>query len=335
MHRFAPAFVPMLAVVGALACSAKSTPPDESAEPVAKAPGAARAGSAAPVTTSLALVQQWSPTHLHIVADHVRVVPVAIGGAARVGEIELFGVSDSEPAPEDDAETKLVGVVGGATGKVLEDDELLRAVSASKPAPKLLAEIALLVIGRDGDVLDAATTPEQRKAKVARPAIADQTFSFWVWTREVPRSLEHATLDLATGKLTLVPPTMPREVAVAHAIATLNGVSVARHASAAQTLGEACSDAKALQALERALENHPRVKTRVAVADELHRCGGPAVDSLINAMEHDRASVVRQASASSLGKIGEPRARASLAKAARGEDANLVWAAKNALGKLH
>jgi hypothetical protein len=208
-------------------------------------------------------------------------------------------------------------------------------VSASKPPPKQLAEVALQVAGRDGDVLDAATTPEQRAAKVARPAIADQMFSFWVWTREVPRSLEHATLDLSTGKLTLVPPAMPREVAVAHAIATLNGVSVARHASAAATLGEACSDGKALQALERALENHPRTKTRVAVADELRHCGAPALDVLINAMEHDRASVVRQAAASSLGKIGEPRARAALAKAARSEDANLAWTAKNALGKLH
>ncbi|HET9619947.1 MAG TPA: hypothetical protein VFP84_01180, partial [Kofleriaceae bacterium] len=195
-----------LVSLAVLACSKPSS--DPGAPPADKPHDAGAA--AAPATTSLALVQRWSPAHLHIAADHVRVVAATIGDAHQIGGVELFGVSDSQPPPEDDDGSKLVGVVGGAAGKVVEGDELLRAVSAGKPDPKVLAAVALQVAGRDGDVLDAATTPEQRKAKVARPAIADQTFSFWVWTHEVPRSLEHATLDLATGKLTLVPPAMPR-----------------------------------------------------------------------------------------------------------------------------
>jgi hypothetical protein len=329
MRCLAPALLSIVSIAGALACS---KPSDPGAPPVANAHDAGAA--AAPVTTSLALVQQWSPAHLHIAADHVRVVPATIGDAHQIGGVELFGVSDSQPAPEDDDGSKLVGVIGGATGKIVEGDELLRAVSAGKPEPKQLAAVALQVAGREGDVLDAATTLEQRKAKVARPAIADQTFSFWVWTHEVPRSIEHATLDLSTGKLTLVPPAMPREVAITRAIATLGGVSTARHASAVLTLAEACSDSKAQQALIRALENHPRIKTRAAIAESIHHCGAPAIDPLIHAMEKDRAPIVRQNAASGLGKIGDPRGRAALAQAARSDDANLAYAAKAALGKL-
>jgi HEAT repeat protein len=52
-------------------------------------------------------------------------------------------------------------------------------------------------------------------------------------------------------------------------------------------------------------------------------------------MEHDRSGVVRTRAASALGKLGDARARPALAKAARGEDADLAWTAGNALKKIH
>jgi HEAT repeat protein len=51
-------------------------------------------------------------------------------------------------------------------------------------------------------------------------------------------------------------------------------------------------------------------------------------------MEKDKSAMVRTRAASALGRLGDGRARPALAKAARSEDANLVWAAKNSLGKL-
>jgi HEAT repeat protein len=52
-------------------------------------------------------------------------------------------------------------------------------------------------------------------------------------------------------------------------------------------------------------------------------------------MQHDRSAMVRSEAASALGRTGDPRARPALAKAARSDDANLAWAAKNALAKLN
>jgi len=95
-----------------------------------------------------------------------------------------------------------------------------------------------------------------------------------------------------------------------------------------------CDQPRARQALLSALGNHPRIKTRAAIADELHRCGAAAVDGLITAMQGDRSALVRRQAATALGRIGDARARAALGKATRSEDDNLAWAAKNALGKL-
>jgi hypothetical protein len=290
---------------------------------------AAAAGAGAP-GASLAVVQQWGAANLHLAAADVRATPSDVS----VPGIELYLLSDARPQADDESETRLVGVVGGATGKIVEGPELLLAVSANKPAPKALARVAIEAAQRDGDVLDTAATPEQRKAKVTAPATAGHTLSFWVWTHEVPRSLEHGALDLTTGVLALTPLPMSPAEAVARAIASLNGVSVGRHEAAIKVLADACTDPKARDALLRALENHPRVKSRVAVAEQIHHCGAPALDPLITAMEQDKASVVRQAAAVALGRIGDGRARAALAKAGRGEDANLAWAAKTALGKL-
>jgi HEAT repeat protein len=134
--------------------------------------------------------------------------------------------------------------------------------------------------------------------------------------------------------LELEPPPMSHNAAIGNAIATLAGAGVSRYPGAIKTLVAACAEPKARQALLSALSTHPRDRTRVAIANQVHKCGAPAVAPLINLMEDDRSAMVRSEAATALGKTRDSRARSALAKAARGEDANLAWAAKNALGRL-
>ncbi|HEU4727924.1 MAG TPA: HEAT repeat domain-containing protein, partial [Kofleriaceae bacterium] len=263
-------------------------------------------------------------------APSVRVGPAELS----VPGVDLFSLIEPPAPGDEDSEVKLVGVVGGADGKLVEGRDLMRAVADVKPDRKTLARVALAVAQRQGELLDAATTSEQRKARVRPPTITDNALTFWVWTTDVPRSLERGKVDLATGAVDIAPPPMPRDAMIARAIATLGGVSILRHPAAIRTLADACSDPKARQALVSALASHPRARSRMAIADQIHRCGAAAVDPLINAMEQDKAAMVRSQAAIALGRIGDSRARPSLAKAARSEDANLVWAAKNALGKI-
>ncbi|HET7504627.1 MAG TPA: HEAT repeat domain-containing protein [Kofleriaceae bacterium] len=270
--------------------------------------------------TPLELVQRSAAPNVRVAAAELKVPGV-----------ELFTLTEPPAPGDEDSEVKLTGVVAG---KPVDGRDLMRAVLDARPDRKTIAKLALAVAQREGDILDAATTPEQRKARVRPPALARNALTFWVWTTDVPRSLERGTVDLATGAVEIAPPAMPRDAMIAHAIATLGGVSVLRHPAAIRTLADACSDPRARQALVSALASHPRPRTRVAVADQIHRCGAAAVDPLIAAMEQDKAAMVRSQAALALGRVGEPRARPSLAKAARSEDANLAWAAKNSLGKI-
>jgi hypothetical protein len=313
----------LLGSVLAAACSSQpaqgssaSAGSSGSGSPVAPAPAPAPAR----VATPLEIVQRSA-------APNVRVAPAELA----VPGVDLFALTVPPVAGDDTSEVKLAGVVGG---KLVEGRDLMRAAADARPDRKVLARVALAVAQREGDLLDAPTTPEQRKAKVRPPTIAGNALTFWVWTTDVPRSLERGKVDLATGAVDIAPPPMPHDAMIARAIATLGGVSVLRHPAAIKTLADACSDPKARQALVSALASHPRPRTRVAVADQIHRCGAAAVDPLINAMEQDKSAMVRPEAASGLGRVGEPRARPSLAKAARSEDANLAWAAKNALGKI-
>ena len=248
--------------------------------------------------------------------------------------VELFLLTAAKPLDDDDGAGKLVGVVGGLGGKVVEGSELVRAAIDGKPDHKTLARLALWAAQRDGDILDAPGTPEQRKARVVGPKVRASTLTFWVWTSDVPRALEKARLDLTTGALELVALPMSHDKAIDNAIATLFGVSVARHPEAIKLLAAACAEPTPQQALLSALASHPRARTRAAVADEVHRCGAAAVEPLVSAMAHDRSALVRSQAATALGQLGDKRARPALAKAARSEDPNLAWAASNALKKL-
>jgi len=261
----------------------------------------------------------------------MRVAPAEL----TVPGVELFALTEGRPVADDEiAPAKLVGVAGGLGGKVLEGKELVRAAIAGKPDRRTLARVALWVAQDDGEVLDGPKSREQQKARVGPPVIVRNTLAFWAQTTDVPRTLERGKLDLSTGVLEIKPLPVSHEVAIANAITTLGSVSVSRHVVAIRTLAAACAEPSARQAFLGALASHPRIKSRAAIADEAHRCGATAIDALINAMEQDRSALVRRQAAAALGRIGEPRARPALAKAARGEDANLAWAAKNALGKL-
>jgi hypothetical protein len=283
--------------------------------------GSGSAVAAAPAG-SAGLVQAWAP-------KDSKVAPADI----KLPGVELFVVTGGPVADGEYGNGTLVGVAGG---KVVEGRELVLGVIAAKAAPKLIAQIALWVAQRDSDgtILDAAATQQQRKAKASGPAVKSGQLVFWVQTTEEPRMLEVGKVNLATGLVEIAAQPMPHDAAVNLAIATLGGGGVSRYGDAIQTLVAACSEAKPRQALLTALARHPRDRTRAAIANQVYKCGASAVAPLINLMEDDKSALVRSEAANALGKAGDSRARPALAKAARGEDANLAWAAKNALGKL-
>jgi hypothetical protein len=290
---------------------------------------AAPAAAVSPVVkpaSALELVQRHAPSGS-------KVAPAELTAPG----VELFVVSDAKPAADGEySGGALVGVVGGAAGNVVEDRELLKAVIAGKPDRMLLARIAMQVAQRDseGQVLQAATTREQRKAKVTPPVIKGDELVFWVQATESPPVVERGKLDLSTGSFELEPQ-LPHGAALAVAINTLGGGGMSRYPSAIKLLAASCAEPRAKQALIVALQNHPRDRSRAAIAAAIPKCGAVAVDPLINVMEHDRSGLVRTEAASALGRTGDIRARPALAKAARSDDANLAWAAKNALGKLN
>lgn len=290
--------------------------------------GGAGSQAAAPArpkpTTTIELVRQGAP-------PDTKVAPAEL----TVPGVELFALSDARPAPDDESmPPKLVGVVGGVDGKVLDGRDLVAAVIEARPDRMTLARVALAVARDDGEVLEAPKSGEHKKARVGPPAVAHDLLAFWVWTTDVPRTLERGKLDLKTGALEIAPLPASHEVAINNAITTLGSVSVSRHAVAIRALAAWCGEPRPRQALISALGNHPRARTRAAVADEAHRCGAALVDPLISAMQHDRAALVRREAATALGRIGDARARPALAKAARGDDGDLAWTASNALKKI-
>jgi hypothetical protein len=320
----------IIAVVwaGALAaCSSHPTQGAGSAAGSASAPGSAGSASqAAPAPKPASALEQVQRS-----ASEATIAPAGLS----VPGIELFLVSDARPAPEDDGlPPRVVGVSGGAGGALLDGRDLVRAMIEARAERKAIAQVALWVAQDDGAILEAARTPEQRKAKVGPPAVTGHTLGFWVLTTDLTPQLERGQLDLGNGLLDLQPLALPPKLAIDRAMLTLGSVAVSRHVAAIRTLAAACSDGRARQALLGALASHPRVKARAAIADEAHRCGAAAVGALINAMEQDRSALVRRQAAAALGRIGDARARPALAKAVRGDDANLAWAAGNALKRI-
>jgi hypothetical protein len=290
----------------------------------AEAAGSGSAAAAAKPASALAQVQQGAPA-----GATVAPAEVAVPG------IDLFLVTDRAPTPDDEGmPPRAVGVAGGAGGKLLEGRELLKAAADARPDRKVLAQVALWVALDDGKLLDAAKGRDQKAAKVRPPAVTGEALSFWAMTTDVPPQLEHGKLDLASGALTLEPRPQPLKITVNNAMATLGSSAVSRHVHAAQALAAACSDTRARQVLLAALASHPRVKTRAAIAEEARHCGAAAVDALINAMQQDKSGLVRSEAARALGRIGDARARPALAKAARGDDANLAYSASSALKKI-
>jgi hypothetical protein len=251
----------------------------------------------------------------------------------KLSGIELFVLSDPSPAPDGTRiADRLVGVAT-AGGKVVEGNELMRAVIAVKPDPRTLARIALQVAQHDAELLEAATSAEQRKVKVKPPRFAGKALVFWVSTRGTPRRLEQGKVDRTTGGIEIAVPPALRAAAITSALVALVDPNAAIDLSAIRMLAGACGEPRVKSALVRSLANHSQVEIRAAIADVLHKCGPDAIQPLINSMEQDRA-LVRSRAATALGRIGDGRARPALGKASKSDDANLAWAAKNALGKL-
>lgn len=333
----------LASLVATAACSSKDAPSTAgqtgsaaagSATAAGSAPAGSAAGSAAPTEakTETAAAKPGTPSAL-VEASAPKGSKVA-PAELKVPGVELFVVTGSEPVADGEyAGGTLVGVAGG---KVVDGRELVLAAIAAKAPPPLIAKVALWVAQRDseGTILDAATTRAQKKAKASGPVVKKNALMFWVATTEEPKILEVGKVDLTTGLVELEPPAMSHEAAVSNAILTLQGDGVSRYPSAIKTLVTACKEPRARGALFTALSTHPRERTRTAIANQAHKCGAPVVAPLINLMQDDKSAMVRSEAASALGRTGDPRARQALARAARGEDANLAWAAKNALTKL-
>ncbi|HEX3474647.1 MAG TPA: HEAT repeat domain-containing protein [Kofleriaceae bacterium] len=353
IQLFCPLRLPALVAISLLAaCSSHPAQGTGGAAGSGSSAGSAGSGSQiAPAPKPASTLDQVTRS-----APDAKVAPAGVA----VPGIDLFLVSDGKPAPEDEGlPPRVVGVSGGPGGALLEGRDLVRAViersemgggdpagsagGAGGKAPrgiearadrKVIAQVALWVAQDDGAILDRAKTPAQRKAKVGPPAVTGHTLGFWVLTTDPPPQVEHGQLDLSNGLLELQPLPVPQKVAIDRAMITLGSPAVSRHAAAIRTLAAACEDSRARQALLGALAGHPRVKARAEIADEAHRCGPAAVDALVSAMERDHSALVRRQAAAALGRIGDARARPALAKASRGEDANLAWTAGNALKKL-
>ena len=321
--------IAMVSVGLLAACESKPSKKTEvsvgSAVPAGSA-GSASQAAVAPVgkpASTQAQIEAWAP-------KGSKVAPADV----KVAGVDLFAVTVEKPSDEDFPAGGLVGVVGGAGGKIVEGRELVMAAAEAKADARTLARVAMWNAQDDGELLMAASNAEQHKAKVGPPVIKGTTLTFWVWTTDEPRILERGTADLSTGGVELGPLPAKPDIMISNAIKTLMGSSVRRHVGAIEVLAGLCTNPRARQSLLAALSSHTRDRTRAAVANELHKCGAATVDPLIYSMENDKSAMVRTRAASALGRVGEGRARPALAKAARSEDANLVWAAKNALGKL-
>jgi hypothetical protein len=312
----------------ALAAAACSTP---QAQNTGGPPGPADNGSQAmsrptapSASTTLEQVQHWAP-------HGTRVGPAQLP----VTGVDLFVLRDDKPVPPDGYSSgTLVGVVGGVGGAIVEGRELVRAVIDAKADARTLARVALWVARREGEILDAPQNDEQRKARVAPPAVAGGAVVFWVWTTGVGRMLQLGKLDLATAALELGSPPVAQDDRIAAAIAALGGTNPGMQSTAIQTLGAACADASAKQALLGALASHPSEDVRRQVALALKGCGPSAVDALVHAIDHDAGKFVRTQAVRTLGEIGDPRARPALEKAAKSDDYGLAMLAKDALTKL-
>ncbi len=314
------------ALLAMAACESKPAKPGAPAGSASPSPGSQAAAPSPPAAkpaTTLAQVEAWAPRGTQVAAAELTVPGV-----------DLFAVTLAKPSDEDFPAGAIVGVVGGPGGKLVEGRDLVRAVAAAKADATTFARVAMWIAQEDGELLSRPTTPEQKKAKVAPPVIKGELLTFWVWTTDDPRFLERGTATFATGAVEIGPVAAKPEVLISNAIKILLGDSVRRHARAAELLAATCANPRSRQSLIAALSSHPRDRTRAAVTDVIHKCGAVTVDPLIYSMENDKSAMVRTRAASALGRVGEPRARPALARAARSDDANLVWAAKNSLGKL-
>jgi hypothetical protein len=280
----------------------------------------------APPRSTLEQVQRWAP------AGHT------VGGAGvEVPGLDVFMVSPPDaPIPDDGARPyAIVAVSGGAGGKLLEREEVLRAAFAATKDAAKLAELAVLVHHVEGEVLDGPQDDPQRKAGVTAPALTSGgALELWVWTTGVGRMLEHYRVD-ASGRLERIPQVVSADDAVASAVASLAGTSISSQNNAIKKLAGLCAaNPKARQVLLDALAGHKRDDTRAAAADASPACGAAAIAPLIKAMEQDRSGTVRWKAAAALGAIGDAKARPALEKAAKSDSPELAAAAKLALGKL-
>jgi hypothetical protein len=238
------------------------------------------------------------------------------GPAMQVAGLDVF-----ELVPEHGNSTG--AVVAG--GKVLQGLDGLRAVMSATQDTEQIASVALLFAGwgQGSDILDT-------------PTRSGDTLTFKVHGGPGKALDYDATVDLTTGNVNATPSqqAMSAGDVVTRAIQLLPSKNKTDWSMAIAGLAEQCTASKpARDALLGAIKSHVSAEARVEAAKAAAACGPAAVDTLVAALD-DPDTNLQAWAASSLGKIGDARARPGLEKAAKSSDAGVQYAAQSALKKL-
>ena len=251
--------------------------------------------------------------------------------------VELFQVMRDRVVPQDaDNLPTIVAITSGVGSPMLSGRDAMRAVINGTKDPMVLAQAAMAIERRGGELLTAPKNDEQTKQNVGPPVLDGNTVTFWIWTSGVGRMLEHAKVDLTTGAFDYIAgPAPTQDEKIAKAIEWMRSTSRSYHSHALEVLGPACgTDAKARAALLDAIAHQKDETARAGAVDASSGCGAEAIDTLVQAMEKDAAPTVRWKAATALGKIGDAKAKPALEKATKAGDDTVKRAATEALGKL-
>jgi len=253
------------------------------------------------------------------------VVDIGLG----IPGLTVFRIDNHAPVPADGQRAYRYVALAGVGSPMLEGDEMYAAIAKQVTDAKRLAEIILTF--RDASPLAGPDGSEfQKKRGVTAPVIANGALDFWFMWGAPSRSLYHGHLDLATGKLDTAVPGPDEDEALASQI---DRAKQSADPTSIRAIAKHCDKPAVRDALFEVLAKHRREDMRAEAAMAVEACGAAAVDPLIAALA-DKTSVSATA-ASTLGKIGDKRAKAALEKAAASSDSELAAEAKKALTKLH
>jgi hypothetical protein len=285
-----------------------------------------------PPTTTTEQVKRWAPAGASVVDVRARGdADLELGAGVDVFMVTL---PNQGPPPADGrSQASVVAIAGGVGHPILEDKgAILVAVAKTTNDAQKLARLGLLLNGRDDSPLKSASDDAQRKAGVKAPAIANNKIEFWTFSGSPSRNLNHCSLDLSTGALTVGAGTGASSGVVDAAVSALKSNNPAAFQQALDALAAACpTNPAAKKLLFDTLANHANENARAAAAFSAPKCGHDALAPLIASLEHDKSRIVRGKAAFALAELGDKGAIPGLEKATTSDIAS---AAKVALEQL-